>query len=210
MIRRLAAFAFALLLAAPVAAQTPAGLQLRLDRSTSASDPDGAPDVTVATVGSGYQINTGPAVVAWNPANTASGEYTLKGTFTLQAPSDHTNYYGLVFGGSSLEDSSQSYLYFLVAQNGTFIVKQRVDDATVNDVVARTAHEAVVQPDADGKSVNALEVRVGGDEVAFVINGTVVHTAPRTGALARTDGIWGTRVNHRIPGVLVEGLGVTR
>jgi hypothetical protein len=25
----------------------------------------------------------------------------------------------------------------------------------------------------------------------------------------RTDGIWGVRVNHVIPGVLVEGLGVS-
>ena len=38
---------------------------------------------------SGFQINTGPAAVAWNEGNTASGSYTLGGTFTLLAPSDH-------------------------------------------------------------------------------------------------------------------------
>ena len=65
----------------------------------------------------------------WNPANTASGNYTLKGTFTLMKPSGHTNYYGLVFGGSDLEGPQQSYLYFVVAQNGTWLIKRRDGDA---------------------------------------------------------------------------------
>jgi hypothetical protein len=37
----------------------------------------------------------------------------------------------------------------------------------------------------------------------------VVFTAPKSGMAARSDGIYGVRVNHRIPGVLVEGLGVS-
>ena len=40
-------------------------------------------------------------------------------------------------------------------------------------------------------------------------SGTVVHTAPQSGMAARTDGIWGVRVNHVIPGVQVTDLGVT-
>ena len=48
------------------------------------------------------------------------------------------------------------------------------------------------------------------DEIDFVVNGTVVHTAPRAGMTASTDGIWGMRINHRLPGVLVEDLGVTQ
>ena len=210
MVRRISSALFALLLAAPLAAQAPADLQLRVDKSTSAADPDNVPEVTVATAGSGFQVNTGPAAVVWNPANTATGAYTLKGTFTLQAPSDHTNYYGLVFGGNELNGAAQNYLYFLVAQNGTFLVKHRANDETTHDVVAKAPHAAVVQPDASGKSVNALEVRVAADKVDFVVNGQVVHSAPKSGMVARTDGTWGVRINHRIPGVLVEGLGVTK
>jgi hypothetical protein len=204
--------AFALLLAVPLSAQAPAGLQMRLDKSTNANDPDDVPDVKITTVANGFQVVTGPAVVAWNPANTASGAYTLKGTFTLLAPSGHTNYYGLVFGGGDLAGPMQNYLYFLIAQNGTFIVKHRGSDseADIMDVVGRTEHAAIVRPDASGKSVNALEVRVGASDIAFVVNGTVVHTAPKTGMTAKTDGIWGVRVNHVIPGVVVEGLSVTR
>ena len=140
----------------------------------------------------------------------AKGSYALSGRFTLQAPSDHTNYYGLVFGGNALDGASQNYLYFLVAQNGTFLVKHRANDETIHDIVARTEHEAVRQPDANGKSVNDLEVRVGAETVDFVVNGTVVHSAPKSGMVARTDGVYGVRVNHRIPGVLVENLSVSR
>ena len=210
MIRLVLSTALALLLAAPLAAQAPAGLQMRVDRSTSASDPDDVPDVAIRTVGSGFQVNTGPAAAVWNSANTASGTYTLRGTFTLLSPSDHTNYYGLVFAGQQLQGASQSYLYFLVAQNGTFIIKQRVDDPTTHDIVPRTPHSAVEPCCDSGRSVNALEVRVAADKIDFVVNGTVVHTAPRAGMTARTDGIWGVRINHRLPGVLVEGLGVTQ
>ena len=199
----------ALIIAAPLAAQTSAGLQLRLDHSTNAEDPDDVPTVTVADVGSGFQINTGPAVTAWNSNNTASGMYTLSGTFTLIEPSGHVNYYGLVYGGSGLEGSRQSYLYFLVAQNGTFLVKHRAGNETTHDIQGRMAHTSIIQPNANGRSVNALEVRVGADATDFVVNGVVVFTAPKTGMAAGTDGIWGVRVNHVIPGILVEGLGVT-
>ena len=209
MTRRILMAFLALIIAAPLAAQTSAGLQLRLDHSTNAEDPDDVPTVTVADVGSGFQINTGPAVTAWNSNNTASGTYTLGGTFTLIEPSGHVNYYGLVYGGRGLEGSRQSYLYFLVAQNGTFIVKHRAGNETTHDIQGRMAHPSIIQPNANGRSVNALEVRVGADATDFVVNGVVVFTAPKTGMAAGTDGIWGVRVNHVIPGILVEGLGVT-
>ena len=209
MTRRILMAFLALIIAVPLAAQTSAGLQLRVDHSTNAEDPDDVPTVTVADVGSGFQINTGPAVTAWNSNNTASGTYTLSGTFTLIEPSGHVNYYGLVYGGSGLEGSRQSYLYFLVAQNGTFTVKHRAGNETTHDIQGRMAHSSIIQPDANGRSVNALEVRVGADATDFVVNGVVVFTAPKTGMAAGTDGIWGVRVNHVIPGILVEGLGVT-
>ena len=209
MTRRIFLAFLALMIAAPLAAQTSAGLQLRLDHSTNANDPDDVPNVTLADVGSGFQINTGPAVTAWNSNNTASGTYTLSGTFTLIEPSGHVNYYGLVYGAGGMEGDGQNYLYFLVAQNGTFIVKHRAGNETTHDIQGRTAHSSIRTPDSNGRSVNALEVRVGADATQFVVNGTVVFTAPKTGMAARTDGIWGVRVNHVIPGVLIEGLGVT-
>jgi len=32
--------------------------------------------------GNGFHVTTGPAVTYWNPANVASGDYTVKATFT--------------------------------------------------------------------------------------------------------------------------------
>lgn len=209
MIRRISATAVFLLLTGTLSAQTPSGLQTRVDRSTMAADPDDVPEVTIVSAGTGFQVNTGPAAVVWNPANTATGSYNLKGTFTLQRPSSHTNYYGLIFGGRELEGAGQAYLYFLVAQNGNFLIKHR-EGATVRDVLRSTSHAAVARPDASGKSVNELEVRVGADQIAYLVNGIQVHTTPKTGMTAAADGIWGVRVNHVLPGVLVEGLGVTR
>ena len=209
MIGRISMAFLALMIAVPVAAQTSSGLQLRVDRSTDVNDPDDVPNVTVADVGDGFQINTGPAVTAWNSNNTASGNYTLSGRFTLLEPSGHVNYYGLVYGAGGMEGAGQNYLYFLVAQNGSYIVKHRAGNETTHDIQGRTPHSAVRTPDANGRSVNDLEVRVGADATDFVVNGVVVFTAPKTGMAAGTDGIWGVRVNHVIPGVLIEGLGVT-
>ena len=210
MIRRIPLFALVLLIAAPLTAQTPAGLQLRLDHSTNAADPDDVPDVSVTRSGDGFQVRTGPAVTAWNSDNTAMGTYTLSGTFTLLEPSSHVNYYGLVYGGRDLEGSGQNYLYFLVAQNGTYLVKHRAGNETTHDIQGRTPHSAVSAADDNGRSVNALEVRVGADATDFVVNGVVVHTAANTGMAGRTDGIWGVRINHVLPAILVEGLGVTQ
>src|SRR5947208_9621424 len=155
--RQVVVAALALAMAAPLLAQAPKGWKMRVDRSTSASDPDAAGTIKLMQMGSTLHAVTPQAAVFWNPANSASGNYTLKGTFTLMKPSGHTNYYGLVFGGSNLEGAQQSYLYFLVAQNGTFLVKKRDGDATSN-VVGRTPNDAVRKPDESGKSVNNLEV----------------------------------------------------
>lgn len=210
MTRFLSAAALALLCAAPLSAQAPMGLQVRLDQSTMASDPDDVPDVTIAPATNGFEVRTGPAAVIWNPSNTASGAYTLRGTFRLMERSGHTNYYGLVLGGRDLQAASQNYVYFLVAQNGTYIIKHRSGDE-VHDIVARESHDAVRgMAEGASPSTNALEVRVGGSDVQFVVNGTVVHSTPKSSLAASTDGIYGVRINHVIPSVVVEGLSVTQ
>jgi len=192
----------------PLAAQSPKGWKVRIDRSTEASDPDASGAIKFVTMGTGFHATNPQAAVYWDPANTASGSYTLKGTFTLLKPSSHANYYGLVFGGSTLEGPQQSYIYFVVAQNGMWLVKSRTGAAT-KTIGGYAANDAVKVPDATGKSTNALEVRVGAQKVDFVVNGVVVHTEPKTGELAKTDGIYGIRVNHLLE-VQIDGFGVSR
>jgi len=193
---------------APLVAQAPKVWKMRVDRSTAASDPDAPGDIKFVAMGSGFHATNPQAAVYWNPANTAAGTYTLKGTFTLMKPSGHTNYYGLVFGGSGLDGAQQSYLYFVVAQNGTWLIKRRDGDAT-SIVSPKTPNDAVKKPDASGKSTNALEVRVAADKIDFAVNGEVVHTEPKSGATAKTDGIYGIRVNHLLE-VQVDALTVAK
>jgi hypothetical protein len=200
-------FALALIAATPLLAQTPKGWMVRADRSTSATDPDGAGTIKFMSMGSGFHAVNPQAAVYWNPANTVSGTYTLKGSFTLLKPSGHTNYYGLVFGGSDLDNAKQSYTYFLVAQDGTWLVKKRTGDAATDNVLPKAASDAVKKPGADGKSTNALEVRVGADKIDYVVNGTVVGSSPKSGV--KTDGIWGMRVNHLLE-VQMDGVSAAK
>jgi len=159
-------------------------------------------------MGTGFHATNPQAAVYWNPANAATGTYTLKGTFTLMKPSGHTNYYGLVFGGSDLEGAGQHYNYFLVAQDGTWLIKRREGEDT-KDVAPKTPSGAVKKPDASGKSTNALEVRVLPTKIDYVVNGTTVHSTPKTGLTAKTDGTYGFRVNHLLE-VHVDGFGVSK
>ena len=129
-----------------------------------------------------------------------------KAKFTLQKPSGHTNYYGLVFGGSALEGAQQAYNYFVVAQNGTFLINQRNGEATPT-LQNRTPHAAIKQPDAAGTSTNTLEVRVAGDTISYVVNDQVVHTMPKGNV--KTDGLVGARVNHMLD-VTVKGVEVVK
>jgi hypothetical protein len=208
--KRFVAFAvLALFVTVPLIAQAPKGWKVRADRSTSASDPDAAGAIKFTATGSGFHATTPQAAVFWNPANTATGTYTLKGTFTLMKPSGHTNYYGLVFGGSDLDGPAQSYLYFMVAQDGSWLIKRRNGDATTENVLPKAPSDAVKKPDAGGQSTNALEVRVLADKLEFVVNGTVVTTVPKTGLTAKTDGIYGIRSNHLLE-VQVDGLSMTK
>ena len=193
---------------APLAAQAPQGWKMRVDKSTAASDPDAGGDIKFVKSGSGFHATNPQAAVYWNPSDKASGSYTLKGTFTLEKPSGHTNYYGLVFGGSDLEGAQQSYSYFVVAQNGTWLIKHREGDQTPT-IAPKTPNDVVKKPGADGKSTNELEVRVGADKVDFAVNGTVVHSEPKSGALAKTDGIYGIRINHLLE-VQIDGLAVSK
>jgi hypothetical protein len=206
--RYIAVAALAVIAAVSLVAQSPKGWMVRADRSTAASDPDAAGSIKFMAMGAGFHAITPQAAVFWNPANTVTGNYTLKGTFTLVRPSSHTNYYGIVFGGQALENSSQQYLYFTVAQDGTWLIKRREGDVSTQ-TVAQQASPVVKRPDATGKSINALEVRVMAGKIDYVVNGTLVHSTPRTGLTAKTDGIYGLRINHVLD-VMIEGLSLTK
>ena len=199
--------AAAVFLTAPMQGQAPAGWKLRVDNTAQASDPGKAPLVEFSQSNGGFRARNGQAATYFNPANTATGNYVLKATFNVLRTTSPVEYYGLIFGGNGIEGPNQGYLYFMVAGNGNWLFKRRVGDDT-EEIGGPAPHAAVQQLD-DGKATNALEVRVLADKIECLVNGTVVHTAPRTGKTANTDGVYGFRINHLLE-IQVDGLSVTK
>lgn len=201
-------FALALLAAVPMFAQVPKGWMYRADYSTRASDPDAPGDIKLIPAKSGFRAINPQAAIYWKPADKVTGSYTLKGTFTLLRNTGFIEYYGLLFGGSGLAGPGQNYLYFIVAPDGTWLIKRRTGDST-ESLSEKTPNKAVKRPDASGECTNTLEVRVGAAKIEFLVNGTLVDTLPKTGQAAKTDGIYGFRVNHHLE-VRVKGFGISK
>jgi hypothetical protein len=212
-----------LILAAVVslAAQTaPAGWKMRLDHSTSSSDPDASGSVKFTETNGVFHTENPVAAIFWNPENVATGTYTVRATFTQEAPSDHTNYYGLFFGGKDLDGPNETYIYFMVSQGvgrdapeARFLVKKRNGDTGPNNLPTlspKTASDAIHRLDASGKATNTLEVRVTATEIDYVVNGTSVYKTPKTGETAMTDGIYGFRINHHLPSMTVADFGISK
>ena len=170
-------------------------------------------DDKVVSMGPGFHVTSGPAAVYWNPANTASGNYTVSASFSQTKAATHPEAYGVFLAGRDLESPNQSYLYFLVRQDGKYLINHRANDSTVHKMVDRTANSAVKAIDANGKATNALSIAVLPDKLSFMVNGVEVTTLPRSevdraGAGSGTTGIAGIRVNHNLD-VHVGGFAVT-
>ena len=207
----------ALLAVVPLLAQTPKGWMLRVDRSTSASDPDAAGDIKFVAKGSGFHATNPQAAVYWNPANTASGDYTVKASFTepkYMNLNDHPHPYGVFIGGNDMGTANQTYLYCAAYGNGNFIVRG-FGPAPFQLNGHGEANAAVHKASAAGSPVTQdIAVSVKADKVQCSINGTVVGTYNKsavvgTGKLKSTDGVYGIRFSHNTEG-LVSGLTVTK
>lgn len=168
------------------------GWEARLDRN---GDINGV--LHFRTMGEGLHASTGGpgAAIFWRSGDTQSGEYSISATFTQTTPSSHPNAYGLVFGGSDLSGANQQYSYFVIRENGQYLLRKRMASETP-DVTPWTAHDAIKTLDADGRSTNTLTVEVGATQVRFLVNDMEVSSQPRSSF--DTDGIAGLRVNHQL------------
>src|SRR5260370_40907114 len=100
--KRNAALAVLVLVAAVhLLAQVPTGWMLRIDRSAGASDPDAPGAIKMDPTGSGLHVTTPQAAVFWNSANTASGNFPVKGTCTQNKANGVLRYSGMSIRGSS-------------------------------------------------------------------------------------------------------------
>lgn len=146
-------------------------------------------------MGAGVHATTGGRgfAIFWRPGSSFSGDFSVSATFTQMEPSGHPNAYGLFFGGSDLQADNQQYSYFMLRQGGEYLIRKRMgEDLPI--MVDWTAHDAINDLDANGSSMNTLEVEFRGDRVRFLVNNTEVATQPRSAV--DSDGIAGLRVTH--------------
>lgn len=163
--------------------------------------------VSFTRMGKGYHVTAGPAGVYYDAKQTASGNYTVRGSFTQMKAPTHPEAYGLFAGGQNLTGAAPRYVYFVVRGDGKYLVKHRANATEVHTLVDWTASPALKAAGADGKATNALEIRVAADSVRFVANGTPVAAVSRKEAGAMS-GAAGLRVNHNLD-VHVSGFTVT-
>jgi len=172
----------------------------------------------LAKEGDALHVTTGPAVAYWNPANTASGDYTVKATFKepkYMALNSHPHPYGVFIAGNGMGTDQQSYLYCSAYGNGNFIVRGFGPDAFQMNGRSGEANAAVHKAAATGEPVTQeIALSVKGDKVQCAINGTVVASYDKAavvgpGKLKSTDGVYGIRFSHNTEG-LVTGLKMSR
>jgi hypothetical protein len=176
-------------------------------------------DSKLVTMGQGLHVTTGPAVVYWNPANTASGNYTVEATFSereFMGLNDHPHPYGIVIGGNKMGTDEQTYLYCAAYGNGNFIVRGFGPAAfQLNGGRQGQMSEAVNKAEAKGKPVSQkIAIKVSADKVECIINDKVAGTFAKSdvvgaGKLTSTDGIYGIRFGHNTD-AHVAGLKMTK
>jgi hypothetical protein len=175
-------------------------------------------DAKLTQEGDALHVTTGPAVAYWNPANTASGDYTVKATFNepkYMNLNDHPHPYGVFIGGNDMGTPNASYLYCAAYGNGNFIVRGFGPQPFKMNGGRGEVNAAVHKASGQGAPVTQdIALSVKGDQVSCAINGTVVATYKKSdvvgaGKLKSTDGIYGIRFAHNTEGT-VSGLTVTK
>jgi hypothetical protein len=175
-------------------------------------------DARLAKQGDLLHVTTGPAVTYWNPANTASGDYTVTATFNekeYMSLNDHPHPYGVFIAGNDMDSDQQSYLYCAAYGNGTFIVRGFGPEPFQMNGRRGGANDAVHKAAGKGEPVTQeIALSVKGDTVSCAINGTVVASYPKSelvssGKLKSTDGVYGIRFAHNTEAT-VKGPTVTK
>jgi hypothetical protein len=171
----------------------------------------------LASEGKALHVTTGPAVTYWNPANQATGNYTVTATFTeakFMNLNDHPHPYGIVIAGNGMGTAQQSYLYCAAYGDGNFIVRgfgpqpfQMNGQGSPNAAVHKAAGRG--QP-----VTQEIALSVKGNRVECAINGAVVAGYDKaelvtSGRLKSTDGVYGIRFAHNTDAI-VTGLSVTK
>jgi len=175
-------------------------------------------DAKFSQEGNAMHVTTGPAVTYWNPANKATGNYTVKATFQeskYMNLNNHPHPYGVMIAGNEIGTDKQSYLYCAAYGSGNFIVRGFGPEPFQMNGRRGEENAAVHKAAGPGEPVTQeIALSVKGNRVECAINGTVVagYDKPAVvapGKLVSTDGVYGLRFAHNTE-VTVTGFGITK
>jgi hypothetical protein len=170
-------------------------------------------DAKLTKEGDTLHVITGPAISYWNPANTASGDYTVSATFTepqFMGLNSHPHPYGILIAGNDMGTAQQTELYCAAYGSGNFIVRGFGPAAFQVNGAHKEANDAIHKAAAPGQPVTqTIALSVKGDKVECVINGTVVASYDKAavvgaGKLKSTDGVYGIRFAHNTVGTVTD------
>jgi hypothetical protein len=181
----------------------PAGWTVRTDGSAPTTN------VKVVPMGGGIHVTLGPAIILYRAQHAGTGPFHTLATFTQTKPAAHPEAYGLFYGGKDLDGAGQQYTYFLIRQDGRYLVKRREGEKTTDVTKGWVQSSAVHKPGASGSSTNKLEIDHKRDpsKVVFLVNGEPVYTLDAKAT--STDGAVGLRVNHNLD-LHIDGFDVHR
>lgn len=169
----------------------PEGWHARFDHSNA-----GPGDIQFQVEDGNYHIKAGPAAIYYHEDRSAEGSFSYTGTLVQHAKTSHPEAYGLFVGGRDLQKSDQHYLYFLIRQDGKYLIKRRNGNKT-ETISGWTSSEAINAISTNQEISNKLGISADDKGIHFYINGSEVKTLADDQAMY-TEGIAGLRINHRL------------
>jgi hypothetical protein len=173
-------------------------------------------DAKFTQEGNALHVITGPATTFWNPANTATGDYTVKATFLEPKFMDlnsHPHSYGIFIGGQKMGTDDMSLVYCVAYGDGRALI--RGFGPAVFTLLQPSPSAAVHKAAAVGQPVTQdIMWQVRGGRAECLINGTVVAGYDKAqivspGKLQSTDGVFGIRFTHNVESI-ITGFGMTK
>lgn len=171
----------------------PKGWMMRFDKTNA-----GAKDFDITNEKGNYYFKTDPigAAIYYNPENNQTGKFSVEADFNQLKSSAHPEAYGIFIAGSNLQKDNQYYIYFLVRQDGKYLIKKRTGNDT-KLVKGWTADKNVNAQNSKGITSNQISINVGESDVTFDANGKKLLSMSKK-EIGSTDGIVGLRINHNL------------
>ena len=172
-------------------------------------------DSKFAQEGNALHVTTGPATTYWNPANTASGDYTVKATFRepkFMELNSHPHSYGIFIGGAGMGADQMTLVYCVTFGDGTALV--RGFGPAVFTLLRISPNAAVHKAAGVGQPVSQdIQWTVKGNRAECSVNGTVIAGYDKSqlasSGLKSTDGVYGIRFTHNVEAI-ITGFAMTK